>query len=199
MDQARIRAAVRTYVEQVVPSDSPTWQAVGRSAAARHGDTLADIARGTVAEATLEPTPLSRWWKFGAFVQRLAGLAAIGGLVRLVAIAALEWAKVPEMPLPTIGDIPVPSALLLGGVLMGLLTAWMSRPAAGAGAKRRAMRARSRIDTAVSQVADELVVTPLDAELTDLRRLDHLLRVAGAGTAPRDSPTCSGSWDVERW
>jgi GTP-binding protein EngB required for normal cell division len=179
VDQARIRAAVRTYVEQAVPSDSPTWQAVGRNAAAQHGEALAATARQTVAAATLEPTPLPRWWKLAAFVQRLAGLAAIAGLIWLVAIAALEWAKVPEFPIPKIGDIPVPSALLLGGVLVGLLTAWVSRLFARVGAKRRAARARSRIEHAVNEVADELVVAPVDAELADLRRLDELLGVAG--------------------
>jgi GTP-binding protein EngB required for normal cell division len=179
VDQARIRAAVRTYVEQAVPSDSPTWQAVGRKAANQHGETLARTAQGTVAEVTLEPTPLPRWWKLASFVQRLAGIAALAGLGWLVAIAALEWAKVPQLPIPEVGDIPVPTALLLGGVLVGVLTAWISRGFAGVGAKRRAARARSRIEAAVTDVADELVVTPIDAELADLRRLDQLLEVAG--------------------
>ncbi len=100
VDEARIRAAVRTYVEQAVPATSPTWQAVGRKAASRHSEALAGTARRTVADATLEPTSLPRWWVFAAFVQRLAGLAAIGGLLWLVGIAALEWAKVPRVSHP---------------------------------------------------------------------------------------------------
>lgn len=179
VDEARIRAAVRTYVEQALPSESPTWQAVGRHAATRHGEALARSARQTVASATLEPTSLPRWWKLAAFVQRLAGLAAIAGLVWLVGIAALEWAKVPEFPIPTIGDVPVPTALLLGGVLVGVLTAWISRLLAGVGARRRADAARSRIRDAVDGVAGGLVVAPIEAEVTDLRRLGALLRIAG--------------------
>jgi GTP-binding protein EngB required for normal cell division len=179
VDGARIRAAVRTYVEQAVPSESPTWQAVGRDAATRHGEALTRTARQTVAAATLEPTSLPRWWKLAAFLQRLAGLAAVAGLVWLVGIAALEWAKVPQLPLPEIGDVPVPTALLLGGVLVGLLTAWLSRLLAGVGARRRATAARSRIQHAVDEVAAELVVAPIDAEVADLRRLDTLLRIAG--------------------
>ncbi len=180
VDGARIRAAVRTYVEQAVPAQSATWQAAGREAAARHGETLARAAQQSVAAATLEPTSLPRWWKLAAFVQRLAGLAAVAGLVWLVGIAALEWAKVPEFPIPKIGDVPVPTALLLGGVLVGLLTAWISRLLAGVGAGRRAAAARSRIETAVDEIAGELVVTPIDAEVADLRRLDTLLGVAGS-------------------
>ncbi len=179
VDGARIRAAVRTYVEQAVPSESPTWQAVGRNAATRNGEALTRTARQTVAAVTLEPTSLPRWWKLAAFLQRLAGLAAVAGLVWLVGIAALEWAKVPELPLPQIGDVPVPTAFLLGGVLVGLLTAWISRLLAGAGARRRATAARSRIQGAVDEVAAELVVAPIEAEVADLRRLETLLRIAG--------------------
>ena len=84
-----------------------------------------------------------------------------------------------ELPIPEVGDIPVPTALLLGGVLVGFLTAWISRGFAGVGATRRSARARARIETAVTGVADELVVAPIDAELADLRRLDQLLEVAG--------------------
>ena len=177
-DGARIRAAVRTYVEQAVPSDSPTWQAAGRDAATIHGEALSRTARHTVAAATLEPTSLPRWWRLAAFIQRLAGLAAVAGLVWLVGIAALEWAKVPEFPIPKIGDVPVPTALLLGGVLIGLLTAWISRLLAGVGARRRAAAARARIQDAVDEVAGELVVAPIEAEMTSLRRLDTLLRIA---------------------
>ncbi len=179
VDGARIRAAVRTYVEQAVPSESPTWQAVGRNAATRNAEALTRTARQTVAAVTLEPTSLPRWWKLAAFLQRLAGLAAVAGLVWLVGIAALEWAKVPELPLPEIGDVPVPTALLIGGVLMGLLTAWISRLLAGVGARRRATAARSRIQDAVDEVAAELVVAPIEAEVADLRRLETLLRIAG--------------------
>ena len=180
VDDARIRDAVRTYVEQVVPSDPPTWQAAGRDAATRHGEALGLTAHQSVAAATLEPTSLPRWWKLAAFVQRLAGLAAVAGLVWLVGIAALEWAKVPELPIPKIGDVPVPTALLLGGVLSGLVTAWISRLLAGVGARRRATAARARIRDAVDEVAGELVVAPLEAEVADLRRLDTLLRIAAA-------------------
>lgn len=56
----------------------------------------------------------------------------------------------------------------------------ISRLIAGVGARRRARAARSRIEVAIDEVAGELVVAPVEAEVAELRRLDALLHIAGA-------------------
>jgi hypothetical protein len=73
--------------------------------------------------------------------------------------------RLPEPEPPTIGLLPLPTALLIGGLLAGLLLALLARALAVAGARRRRAGAEARLRAAVAQVADALVLTPVRAEL----------------------------------
>jgi hypothetical protein len=55
--------------------------------------------------------------------------------------------------------------LLLGGVLLGLLLALLGRFLVSATARSRARAADRRLRSAIASVAEELVVTPVRAEL----------------------------------
>jgi hypothetical protein len=57
--------------------------------------------------------------------------------------------------------IPLPTLLLVLGLLAGLLLALLSRPLVAAGARRRARTARRRLTARVGEVADEEVLAPL--------------------------------------
>ena len=74
--------------------------------------------------------------------------------------------------------IPAPTALLAGGLLAGIVVAFLARLANGAGARRRARRARKALDERVAAVAGELVLAPLEAELAVLARLHEALATA---------------------
>ena len=62
---------------------------------------------------------------------------------------------------------PLPTLLLVGGLLAGLLLALLSRPLVAAGARRRGRRARRRLDDAVERVAREDVLVPLEQARED--------------------------------
>jgi hypothetical protein len=70
--------------------------------------------------------------------------------------------------------------LLVGGAVAGLLLALSARIANGAGARRRAARARRNLTERVAAVADDAVVAPLEAELSARTELCAALAVAGA-------------------
>ena len=82
------------------------------------------------------------------------------------------------MPTPDIAGIPAPTALLVGGLLAGVLVAFLARIVNGFGARRRARRARRALDERVGAVADELVLAPLEAELAVHGRLRRALATA---------------------
>jgi hypothetical protein len=104
------------------------------------------------------------------------------GLVRLlqwvllvVAVAGLVWSGVllidPQLGVdrpntPDVQGFPVPVIMVLGGVLLGLLLALLCRFLVGATARSRARSADRRLRSAIGEVAEELVVTPVRAELT---------------------------------
>ena len=60
----------------------------------------------------------------------------------------------------------MPTALLVGGLLAGIVLAALARLANRFGARRRARRARRDLHARVAQVAEELVIVPLEAELS---------------------------------
>jgi hypothetical protein len=62
--------------------------------------------------------------------------------------------------------VPLPTILLLGGIVAGLLLALVSRWMAGVGARRSAARARRRLEERVRSVAEEAVIGPVQRELS---------------------------------
>jgi hypothetical protein len=61
--------------------------------------------------------------------------------------------------------VPTPTALLVGGLITGIVLAALSRLVNRFGARRRARRARRDLYDRVAQVAEELIVTPLEREI----------------------------------
>ncbi len=80
-----------------------------------------------------------------ATVQLILALAMVAGLVWLGAIFLVAWFQLPDLPTPEYRDIPIPTALALGGAVFGLLLGVIARLFAKIGAKRRARRVRGRL------------------------------------------------------
>ncbi len=67
--------------------------------------------------------------------------------------------------MPDVGGLPVPTLLLLGGVVLGIGLALRRRVLVAATARSRAAAADKVLRAAVHEVAQELVVAPIEAEL----------------------------------
>jgi len=65
--------------------------------------------------------------------------------------------------------VPLPFALAVGGVLLGLLIAALGRIMAGVGARRRSTSVERRLRSAVADVADEYILAPV-AEVLERHR-----------------------------
>jgi hypothetical protein len=98
-------------------------------------------------------------------LQWLLLLAALAGLLWSALLLADPWLGVDRPHTPDVGGVPVPVLLLLGGVVLGLLLALLCRLLVGATARSRARVADRRLRSAISVVAEELVVVPVRAEL----------------------------------
>jgi hypothetical protein len=73
---------------------------------------------------------------------------------------------------------PVPTLMVAGGVLLGILLAVAAKAIAGAAAKARGAAARKRLKSAVAAVAEEQVVRPVEREVSRLASCDRALQVA---------------------
>ena len=101
------------------------------------------------------------WWRVVGFLQWVFTLAAVVGLGWLVAGYAVRALGLPALQHPKVGDVPVPTLLLLGGLLLGLLLWLLMKPIVNWGARRARRRADQRLRASVTEVAREYVVAPV--------------------------------------
>ncbi len=81
--------------------------------------------------------------------------------------------QVPQPDTPRWLGVPVPTLMLLGGVAAGLLLALVCRLLVRLTARSRGRTARARLSRAIAEVAEELVVAPVEAELAAYRDFRH--------------------------
>jgi hypothetical protein len=143
---------------------------------------LADRLDRAVAGADLHMSR-PRWWRGLSFLQWIAALAVVAGVLWLLGLVLLGFLQIEDVvPTPEVRGIPIPAALLLGGALAGMLLALLARLVNGAGAGRRARKAERSLRARVEAVAADLVIGPVEEELAVHDRLyDALARALGEG------------------
>ncbi|WP_129338485.1 GTPase [Cellulomonas endophytica] len=182
--RARAATAVRGYVDAATAGLPEEWVLGTRGAlreAGATGEVVADALDTAVAGTELLAERPALWWRVVGALQWVLLAAAVVGLGWLGALAGAAYLQLPVPRTPEWGPLPVPTALVAGGVLVGLLLALLSALLARVGARRRAARARRRLRTAVAGVAERLVVEPVAADLDRLRRCRDRASEAAAG------------------
>jgi hypothetical protein len=170
--RAEVGLALRRLAERAAGSLPPPWpDAVLATAREAGGGDLADALDLAVAGTDLGmPVRRPLWWRAVGALQWLATLAALAGLAWLGVRAALFALALPDLlPMPEAGRVPVPTALLVGGLLAGLLVSVLVRPVVRIVAARRRRRAAARLRAAVDAVARERVVAPVNAAVRAYR------------------------------
>jgi hypothetical protein len=101
------------------------------------------------------------WWRAVGLLQWALTLTALAGLGWLLAGYALRALGLPALNHPKVGEVPLPTLLLLGGLLAGLLLWLLLKPIVNWGARRARRRAEQRLRVAITEVAREYVVAPV--------------------------------------
>jgi hypothetical protein len=78
----------------------------------------------------------------------------------------MGYLRLPEPATPEWRSFPLPTLMLLGGVLVGVLLALLCRLLVAWTARRRARTADRRLRGAIGEVSDELVVQPVQGVLS---------------------------------
>ena len=178
MAVAKVDNALRALVDDTSAGLPTAWRD-GITAAATPSRADVSDALDRAIGATDLAMERPRWWTAAGSLQWLLAAAMVVGLAWLVAMGVVAWFGLPDLPVPHVGALPLPTVLALGGALAGLLCAAASRSINAAGARRRAAATRRRLTRAVGAVADELVVGHVDTELASLRqRVDLSRRLA---------------------
>ncbi len=165
VQRARVDTEVRTLADDASDGLGKPWvDAVRRASTSRMGD-LNDRLDAAIGATDLGVAKIPAWAGAVRLLQWLLILAAFAGALWLGVLAAVDYLQMPEPPLPEVEGYALPTILLLGAIVLGIGLALVCRVLVRATARRRAASADARLRAAVHEVADELVVQPIAAEL----------------------------------
>ena len=171
VQRAEVSAAGRALAAGAADGLSDPWPSLVRSAATAAEDELPERLDRAVAGTEL-PARTPRWWAVFSLLQRALVLAAAAGALWLVALAGLGYLQLEDaIPTPDVEGFPLPTVLLLGGLLAGLVLAALTRYANGIGARRRGRRAGKALRSRVEDVAETGILAPVREELAARERL----------------------------
>ena len=180
VQHAQVATAARALADRAVAGLPAPWPTLVRDAATANEGRVADRLDRAVGGADLRVTR-PRWWSVAAVLQGLLAVAVAAGLVWLLVLAVFGYLRVDDViPTPELRGIPVPTVLLLGGALAGIVLAFLARLVNGIGARRRSRAAARALRKKVDEVGQELVIGPVEQELEAHERLRRALTAAGA-------------------
>ena len=180
-ERARTDAAVREFADAASDGAPGPWRAAIRGAAREGRDRLPDALDQAIAATDLKAGRTSWWWTVFNVIQLLALLTAIGGFGWLGVLAALGYLQLPVPEVPRVQGWPVPTVMTVGGALLGIILAIPAKFIAGAAARSRGAVARKRLKSAVAAVAEELVVEPVELDVSRLASFNRALAAARQG------------------
>jgi hypothetical protein len=151
------RAAAIGSVRQLPEPWPDALLAAARSKLSDVPDAL-DVA---IARTDLGLAEERMWWRVVSALQWTGAVVALVGLGWLAVRFALSVLALPEVPTPEVGVLALPTAMLFGGLLFGLLLAVVVRPFVGYGARRARRSADKKLRNAVANVSTGLIVAPV--------------------------------------
>ena len=177
-ERARTDAAVREFADAASDGAPGPWRAVIRGAAREGRDRLPDALDQAIASTDLKAAGKAWWWTPFNIVQWLALLTALGGFAWLGVLAALGYLQLPVPEVPMVQGWPVPTVMIAGGALLGIVLALLAKLIAGAAARARGAAARKRLKASVAAVAEDYVVEPVELEVSRLASFSRALQAA---------------------
>ncbi|MEU4243849.1 GTPase [Actinoplanes sp. NPDC026619] len=159
--KSAIGLSVRAVAGRAAAPLPPVWaSALTNASRSRLGD-LPDALDRAIAKTDVgaDRTPL--WWRGVGLLQWLFVAAAVAGLGWLIIGYGIRMLALPELHYPKLGQAPLPTLLLLGGLVAGVLLWLLLKPLVEWGARRARHRAEQQLRAGVTDVAREYVVAPV--------------------------------------
>ncbi|SDU82392.1 GTPase [Jiangella alkaliphila] len=164
VQRSRSDAAVREYGDAAAGTLPPAWRDAVRSVATSAGTRLPDELDRRVAGTDFGIASRPGWWRLFNGLQWLSLLTASAGVLWLLALAGTSFLRF-DVAEPSVGGLPVPTVLLAGGLVLGVLLGLLGLVAARRGSRRQEARVRRQLHDLVDGLTSDVVVQPIDAEL----------------------------------
>lgn len=171
--QARVDLAIRGLVDRATTGLPGRWADAVRALTPDPADISDALDRSVSATDLRFADPW--WWRGVAGAHLALLLAAAAGLVTLVGLSLVDFLGFPDPELPLVAGIPLPTLLLVAGLVGGLVLAAVAGAVATARARAAATSAETRMLVAVAAVAREALLDPVAAVLADHRHCRDLL------------------------
>jgi len=165
--QARIDTALRGLGNEAGAKLPRSWKGPLDRVIRRQGATLLERLDEAVLATDVASTQPAGWWKMVRVLQWVIMVCTVGGalwlLVNLVSTAA---AGSPALVPPHVGGMSLPAWLFLGGVVLGLVVAGLSRIGVRVGAKVSGSAAVRHLRRSLDKVVAAEIIEPVNLELS---------------------------------
>jgi hypothetical protein len=165
VERARVDTELRALADDVSKELSRPWAGAVRQASLARHDDLNDRLDRALGETDLDADRIPVWAGLVRGLQWLLVLAAVLGALWLGALVAVRYLTVELPETPDVRGYPLPVLMLVGGVVLGILLALVCRLLVRGTARSRARSADRRLRSAISEVADAMVVKPVQDQL----------------------------------
>ncbi len=178
VQRARVDTAVRSAADIVGGGLARPWADAVRRASTVRLEDLNDALDKAVVGTDLGVSRTPLLWRLAKLLQAIFALALVVGALWLGVLVVLGYLQVPEPETPSRYGLPVPTLLLLIGVVGGIALGVVGRFVNGLVARSRARAARRRLRDSIGKVVDDLVIAPIDRELAAYRTVTEAVRTA---------------------
>jgi len=176
VERSRVDTAVRALAEEAGDGLGEPWREAIRRASVSRMDELGDRLDAAVGTVDLGVKRLPGWISAVRVVQWVLVIAALAGLVWTVLLAVSG--TLGDDSTPKVAGAAAPLAVLVAAVVLGILVALVCRALVSGTARACAASADHKLRAAVGSVSHELVVAPIEEELTAHRALTEGLAKA---------------------
>lgn len=163
---AQVIEAARELAENAAGHLPAPWPPMARAAAVARAPQAARELDEAVGAVPLRDDRLPGWWWAFGVAQWLVFATLLVGSAWLITWSALEAFGKDIADPPAMGEVSLPSVLVLAGLIIGPLLGLLARPAVKRGARRARERVESALREAATAVSRDHIIAPLRAELS---------------------------------
>lgn len=177
--KANMANAVRRYGSRMGQNVGEPWKrSLGEAALSQESELPTLIERDIARIDYTRGRQRAPWTVFNV-LQWLALLSALAGVAWLTLIAGLGYLQIqlPPPPAPEGFPVPLPTLLVILGVLLGIAAAGLGRLLTAWGARHYARRLRVRLNAGVEGAVRSCVIEPVQAEAQRLQAYRSALEI----------------------
>ena len=164
--KAGMANAVRQYSKQMANRIDEPWKRSIKEAALSREAELPELLERDMMRIDYGLGRTRAPWVIFNALQWIALLSALAGVAWLTLISGMAYLQIqlPPAPTPEGSPVPLPTLLLLLGVLLGIASAGVGRLLTAMGSRYYARKLRGRLQTGVEKAVQSCVVAPVQQE-----------------------------------